>query len=69
LSKLVQGRFFEVEPYSLNIHVVGPTKAQFKYMMGCKGKERMEKSGSLTKITLKQASIEGGKVQNLLQWI
>jgi hypothetical protein len=66
--ELVQEGLFEVfKPIPSIILVDVPTKAHSKCMMRHKRKEVMEDNGSPTKVTWKQAPIEGKEIQKMLQ--
>jgi hypothetical protein len=62
----IKGGFFNVEANSPNILIIVPTKAQSKYMMRCKGKERVEEGNSLAKVTQKRTFVEAKEIQKML---
>jgi hypothetical protein len=49
----IEGGFYDIEHDSLDILVVGPTKARSKFVMRHKGKEQVEEGSSPTKVTRK----------------
>jgi len=51
--KPIEEQYFDIDTNSPDIPVVVPTKAQFKCMMRCKGKEPVEEGVSLAKVTQK----------------
>jgi hypothetical protein len=61
-SKSIEGRFFDMEPDSIDIPIAIPTKAQSKCTMKCKGKEHVEEGNSLTKIIWKQTLVEAKEI-------
>ncbi len=66
---MVQEGLFEVFKPTPSIIIVDvPTKARSKCMMRHKRKEVMEDKGFPTKVTWKQATIEGKEIQKMLQW-
>jgi hypothetical protein len=64
---LIKEGFFDIGADSSNIHVVVPTKVQFKFMMRRKGKEHMEEGSSPTKMILKRTPIKAKEIQKMLE--
>jgi hypothetical protein len=62
-SKLLQEGLFEVfKPTQLTIPIDVPTRAHYKCTMKHKRKEVMEDNGFPTKVTWKQAPVEGKEI-------